>query len=166
MVATPSSGDPILASDIKVPRYIAKTSSEIVNNSNTLQNDNELFIALAVGVYRIEAFIHFTTNTAADFRCAWTTTGTMTSIGRSVLGGGTSMTAVTDSTVRNQGLAIGTANDVTGNTTASNVVREDLLIDVTVAGTLQLQWAQQTANASDTTVTTASRMFITEVEAA
>jgi hypothetical protein len=157
-------GEDILASDVVIPKYVMKAAGEVVNNSAALQNDNDLLAALPVGQYKIELFVHYTTNTAADFQCAWTATGTINSLGRTVMGGGTSMTSVTDSTLRFQGLALGTANLVSGNTTSANIVREDLLVDVVAAGTLQFQWAQGTANASDTTVTSASRMIITKVE--
>ncbi len=161
-------GEDILASDINeaIPTYIVKAGSETVNNSATLQNDNDLVVALPVGVFRIEAVIHYTSSgTTADFSAAWTTTGTMTSLGRSILGPGQGMTVLTDMNVRFQGLAIGTGSDVGGNGTSSNVYMEDMLLEVTVAGTLQFQWAQRVATAVDTILTSASRMFITKVEA-
>lgn len=165
-MAAPLSGAPILASDIVFPRYIVKAASEIVNNSATLQNDNDLFIALEVGVYWIELIVHYTTTTTADFTSAWTTTGTITTLGRTVLGPSQGMTDVTDMTVRLQGLAIGTGSAIGGNTSSSNILIERLLVDVSVAGTLQFQWAQRVATAVDTTCTGASRMLITLCEAA
>lgn len=164
-MATPLSGDPILASDLVTPSYIVKSGSETVNNSATLQNDNDLFVDLPIGVFRVEAILHYTTNTAADLSVAWTTTGTITSLARTILGPSQGMADVTDHTIRHQGLAIGSGSAIGGNTSATNITREDLLVDVSVAGRLQLQWAQRVANASDTILTAASRLIITELEA-
>ncbi len=164
-MARPSAGDPVLASDVTVPRYIVKSGSEIVNNSATLQNDNDLFVDLEVGVYWVDLIVHYTTTTTADFSGAWTTTGTITTLGRMVLGPSQGMSDVTDMTVRMQGLAIGTASALGGNASSSNICMERLLVDVTVAGRLQWQWAQRVATVTDTTCTGASRMLITECEA-
>jgi hypothetical protein len=164
MAGTPLSGDPILASDIKIPKYVPKTIAESVTSSTTMQDDNELFVALPVGTWKIELFLHFTCSTAGDIKTGWTTTGTMNVFGRSVIGGGSSMASVTDTTVRLQSLAIGTATSFGGNTSSANYIKEDILVDVTVAGTLQLQWAQNTSDVTATTVVVASRLIYTEVE--
>ncbi len=158
-------GDPILASDLVTPTYIVKSGAETINNSATLQDDNDLFVDLAVGTWRVELIAHLTSNTTADFKSAWTTTGTITALARTTLGGGSSLSVVTDMTVRMQGLAIGTPNDVGANGTSTNIYREDLLLDVSVAGRLQYQWAQNTATVVDTILTAASRLIITALVA-
>lgn len=159
-------GDPILASDLVTPTYKIKSGAETVNNSATLQDDNDLFVDLAVGTWRVELIAHYTVaNTTADFRCGWSTTGTITALGRTCFGGGDSISSITDSTMRSQGIVLSSEFAVGGSTSPSNIVREDLLLDVSVAGRLQFRWAQGTANASDTIVTAASRLIITELTA-
>lgn len=164
MVGTPLSGDPVLASDIKIPRYVPKTVSQNVTSSTVLVNDNSLFAALPVGVWRVELFMHYNGDTTGDIQVGWTTTGTITSLGRSVLAPGRTFTTITDAAVCIQGLALATVG-IYGASAATAHLKEDLLLDVSVTGTLQLQWAQNTSSATALTVSTASRMIITEVEA-
>lgn len=165
-MAVPLAGDTITASDINdvTVKYITKSANESVTSSATPQDDNDFVVALPVGVWRIEIIISYTCATTGDIMTKWTTTGTITSLGRWVLGGGTSMTVVTDETMRMQGASIGTGLIFNGNGTNSNIVREEVLVDVSVAGNLQFQWSQGTSDVTATTVTTASRMFVTKVE--
>ena len=162
-------GEDILASDIKVPRYIPKSASESVTSSTTLQDDNDFVVELTPGTWRIELMLHWSGDSVAsgvgDIKTAWTTTGTMTLLGRWLIGGGTNFVSATEMPVRMQGAALATAVSYQGNATNSNALKEDILLDVDVTGNLQLQWAQNASSAVATTVQTVSRMYITEMEA-
>ncbi len=166
---TPLSGDPILASDIKIPFFRNKSVAESVTSSTALQNDNDFAaIDLEAGkTYQVNLWMHVVGSAGAspgDIRLAWATTGTITALGRSGWGmaeGGTSMTSTQ---VRVGGHAIGTAVVYGCIDTDSTVVREEMMVTCTVAGQLTLQWAQGTSNVTSTTCSTASRIMITEVE--
>jgi hypothetical protein len=47
---------------------------------------------------------------------------------------------------------------------ATSAIHESFLVSTTTAGTLTLQWAQVTANATATVLSTSSYMLVTEVE--
>lgn len=163
-------GDPILASDLVTPTYIVKSGAESVTSSTTQQDDNDLFVDLTVGTWRVQAFLHWVgDNTGVsgtgDIDVAWTTTGTITSLGRSVIAGGRAMTSVTDATVCLQGLVLTTAAWYGGNASSTNLIVEDLLLDVSVAGRLQLTWAQHGSSGTATTLSAASRIIITQLVA-
>ncbi len=163
-------GEDILANDVNraMAYVIRKSGPESVTSSAVLQNDNDFIAALPVGLFRIELMLHWSGDTVAsgvgDIQTAWTTTGTITTMGRAAMGGGTNFVAATDMTIRMQGAALATALAFQGNGTSTNFLKEDLLLEVTVAGNLQFQWAQGSSSAVATTVATVSRMFITEIE--
>jgi len=160
-------GEDILASDINIPKYISKAASQSVTSSTVYVNDNDFSFTLPVGTYRIELVASATAVApvgTADIKMKWVNTGTMSLIGRATLGSGTAATSVTTATVRIQQLNLGT--DAAYGLNASNwIIREDLLIDVTVSGVLTLQWAQNASNATPTTLNSTSRVYITLLEA-
>jgi hypothetical protein len=159
-------GEDILASDIKVPKYIQKVANEIVNNSAVLQNDNDFALLLPIGTYRVETFLHVScANNAADIRTAWAFSGTVTSTGRSIMGAAVASTDGADTNMRWSGHGFATSVISGVSSTVASLIHEDLLFTVTVAGTLNYQWAQGTATVADTTASNASRLYITEVEA-
>lgn len=159
-------GEDILASDIKIPRFIQKAATESVTSSTVLQNDDDFVIPLTPGVYEIRLWLHVTGHaTAGDIRTAWATTGTITSNGRSVIGPSAATTDVTDGNARFSGHAITTAVICGCDAATSGVVKEELVVTCSVAGNLTLQWAQGTSSATSTNVSSASRVIITEMEA-
>lgn len=165
-MATPLSGDPVEASDITVPRIIQKAGAETVTSSVTIQADNDFVIALIPGIYRIELFLHcFGHATSGDIRTAWATTGTITAGGRSVIGPSEATTDVRAGTSRSSGHSIGTEVVCGCDATTTGVVHEDMVVTCTVAGNLTLMWAQGTSSGTATTVSAASRCYITEIEA-
>jgi hypothetical protein len=174
-MATQLAGEDILASDIVTPKYLSKASTETVTSSAVLQNDDDFVVSLPVGVWRVELFAHVSNAAAADtgdIRSAWATTGTITSMGRSVTGAGPasvdntgSVTTAGSGITRSSGHGLTTAV-ITGITDdAAGLLHEDLLLNVTVAGVLTFQWAQGTSNATGTAISTASRMYLTQLEA-
>lgn len=165
----PNAGDLVRAVDIPVTEYINKSGSESVTSSTVLQSDDHLTTSLAVGQWRIQTYLTATGAAAGDIRVAWTNTGTMSATGRACFGPGSANTDVTGAA---NNAHRDTANTLTANViygtdgSNSSAINEDLLIDVTVAGTLTLQWAQGTSSGTATTLSTSSRMYITPVEAA
>jgi len=166
-------GDDVLASDIWRTRYVYKSASEAVTSSTVLQNDNELFIALPLGQFRVETFLSVTgqnSTTLGGISMAWTNTGTMTGLTRACMGPAFGAIAQTTANLgadssrwTTHGLTTPVAYGGLGTATA--IVHEDLLVDVTIAGTLTLQWAQRASTGTATNVGVGSRLMVTQVEA-
>lgn len=164
-------GDIIYAQDINdviarlgtITNKAAATSRNSGGTGTTYVDDPHLSaIALAVGTYEIELvglFTLATTNTQ-KIKTQWAFTGTWngTTAPRQCTGPGSAQvggpTAVTDMFL--QGLHLNGQDaiyDVNLGTTSYCGFREVAgNVNVTVAGNLSLQWAQQTASANNTTL--------------
>ena len=137
---------------------VVKTADEIINNSTTLQNDDELKYALeASTVYVIEAYIYCVA--AGD---------TGIKIGASVPAGCTiRMNRVG---TQNSGSSTVIQRDSTVNIHArldnanTKIVKVTfLLLNGVTAGNFQLKWAQSTAVVANTTVKIGSAIIITKL---
>ena len=130
------------------PTIVRKTANETVNNSSVLQNDDHLLKALAANeVWLFEAVLWYTSGATPDIKLAWTvpagatlawsTLNGVNAAGASWEGGAAESTS-------------GTARDFASGagTRLTHVV--GYVANGATAGNLQLQWAQNTANASDT----------------
>lgn len=150
-------GEDILASDILPVQVRMKAVAETVNNSSALQNDDDFLFVLPIGIYSLDLWMHVTsTSNTPDIKLAWTTTGTM-SVFRSCIGPSAATTDVSATTMRCSTHAVGTSVVYGVDNAISALIKEELVINVTVAGNLQLQWAQSVATAVNTTASTASR---------
>lgn len=156
-------GNIVDAADIAVPYYLAKATSESVTSSTAFQNDDDFVLALPVGVWRVELRLTVSGPSASDLKVTWTNTGTMALIGRSVVGPSTATTDTTSGLAKFQALALGSSGTYGTDGSNSASVWEDLLIEVTVAGTLTMQWAQN-GSGTATTLSASSRVFLTKVE--
>jgi hypothetical protein len=130
-----------------VPLLVRKTALETVNNSTTLQNDDEIFWTPATSaVYQLELVVMYNSGTIPDLKLAFTvpTGAALTWAALYVDPSSGSMTVSANLTTGV--LAIGgTAGDV-------HCLVQGVLVMSTTAGNLQLQWAQNTANASNSNV--------------
>ena len=129
---------------------VRKTSDETVNNSNTLQDDDDLVIAVGANeVWYFEALLLCSSNTTADYKFNVTVPSgaTLTWVLLGPLN-----TDDTPSVSAGAGIA---GNQDIGGAAVRIMIRGMLRVSST-AGNLQLQWAQNTANASDTKVLTDS----------
>lgn len=145
------------------PLVKAKSVTQTVTSSITAVDDNDFGVTLQPGVYRVELVVHFTSaSAAADLRSLWRTTGTITVNGRSVFGPAASTADVTSDVFRASG-HFGTTAVIYGTDAGltTGTLREDLLVTVAVAGLLQWQFAQGTSSASGTSVSSASRLYVT-----
>lgn len=122
--------------------FVVKSSVETVNNSTVLQDDGELlFAAAANSTYHVRIFILFKSAATADFKYQI-----------NVPSGGL---------FRGQ-LQTGAGEETALETTSNNIAaapdgtERSFFVDgaliTTNAGNLQVQWAQQTAEVSDTKV--------------
>lgn len=134
-----------------------KTADETVNNSTTLQNDNDLLVAVQKSTeYLLRLHLEVDSNTTADFKFALILPSGATLIGTVFSDANPSLSAV----AQVADLASGHAVILSVNPTVIEVVAK--LIMSTTAGNVQLQWAQNTADVSDTIVREESYLEIVE----
>jgi hypothetical protein len=159
-------GDVVKASDIYAPSFISKSATETVTSSSTYQNDDDFIVALGVGTWRVQLFAHVSGAAAADIKVRWNFSGSVSATGRACIGPQSGTTDATVTTMRAAGH--GFASDIVYGLDGTNttIVHEDVFLTVTAPGTLTLQWAQNTGNATGTAMSTSSRMYIDELEPA
>lgn len=130
-----------------LPRIVRKTSDETVNNSATFQDDNELFLSVEASTsYRVHLQLVYQSNATPDFKYQFTapsgaTFPVWTFLGK---GGGVLVHDIAGSS----GGVVG----LDGNAANTAFEAWGILVVSSTAGTLRVQWAQNTANASDTIV--------------
>lgn len=151
---------------LKKNGYIKKASNEIVNNSTTLQNDNDFVVTLdASSVYEIQIVLCLTSNASADFKWDWAVTGGVSQLTkRAILGTGT-CTTIADANADFTTVDLNTPSNVQTDGIHEQALYERFLVQTSTTGTLQLRWAQNSAHASNTTVTTNSYMIIRKLVA-
>lgn len=131
-----------------------KLSDQTVNNSTTFVNDNDLFCALAASAsYAYELHLTQNSNGTANFKLNFTLPAGATMVRSNywnATGAGGQHGSFTGTTVGGlTGAAGDAALDMWGYLTTS-----------TTTGNLQLQWAQSTANVSDTIVRSGSFLVV------
>lgn len=143
--------------------FIEKDTDEIVNNSNTLQNDDELTYTMAANTaYAVEGSIHYTSPTAnPDFKYTFITPSgaTIYLTSESFTTSSNVETCVINSSATTCVFAGNVAPDWT--ITVHGVVQT-----AATTGALQFQWAQNSARSEDTTVKKNSWMRITPLSGA
>lgn len=128
---------------------IKKTADEARTANTTLTVDGTLKATLGVGQWRVRLLAFLSTgNATMDFKYATAFTGTATvkAYRRRQIAAGAA--AGTD----NENVAVGAAQvastAVTATTTGIATVQIDMVLNVTVAGDFQFQWAQNTSDAA------------------
>ena len=140
-----------------IPQTVTKTATETVNNSSTYQDDDDLSgLALGVGTWwvRMCLFMTCTTSATPDIKTKWTFSGTATNAIRMIKGPGSTNVASPSVITPVYLSGVPMANDaiygLNATSTFAYAEEEVFNLTVTVAGNLTLQWAQNTANASNT----------------
>lgn len=136
-----------------------KSADETVNNSATLQNDNDLAVDVeANGVYSLHLYLVYSSGATPDFKIDFTApSGTTFEASFFDYNGGSFAWGATSALGSVTGLAGTGAN-------APFILRATVFVGGT-AGTVQLRWAQNTANASDTIVRKGSRLTLVKLNA-
>lgn len=142
--------------------YVRRSAAQVVNNSTVLVNDNTLLSALpTAGTFGFRSIIFYDASTTADIKFAftipagatmeWGING-MATTGAAGVGDGTWLTAT----------ASGTAIPVGGSGvgTGMKAVMDGEITMGGTAGNLQLQWAQNTIDATNTSVHAGSRLEV------
>lgn len=155
----PAAGDDLTATTLQAliselrPLYAEKTADETVNNSAALQDDNELVLAVAANTkYEVTSLIRYNSGTTPDLKVKYTVpTGATLKWAMFAAGSGVFLGYQQDetTTAANDGAGVGVAC----------LVKGILTVGVN-AGSLTTQWAQNTANASNTIVQAGSYLLL------
>lgn len=134
--------------------YVRKTGDETVNGSDVLQNDDALLFAIGANeVWEFEFVLQTDSGTTPDFKHGISLPAGATLLGVASLF--STALAHTISTITGAAVSSGGA----GAGTNLPLVLKGVVVNGANAGTVQLQWAQNTANASDTKVKANSYVF-------
>jgi hypothetical protein len=142
------------------PLFARKTANQTVNNSTTLVNDNELLVSIEANTtYEMLLHVRYDSSTVADMKINLTLPSGCNTPHMMFLGGGTgsavqhaAAASPSFSTVDGQGVGTATAFDYVGT-----------LVNGSNAGTVRFQFAQNTAEATNTTVQAGSTLRLTKV---
>lgn len=159
-------GAKVRASDISRVQSKSKAATESVTSSTTLQDDDDLFFDMEVGKsYRVELHMAVSGATGGDIKLAWTVGGTVTKTSRSCTGPQLGTTDVLATSMKSSRHGIASSIPYgTDGTNESHIYEAVTIEDVTVAGTLQLQWAQNASSGTATTANTTSRIEWQEID--
>lgn len=139
-----------------LPIKALKALDQTVNNTATLANDNALSVAVvASAIYKFETHIRYSTNTTANLKLVFTFPAGLT-MKYDLIGKGNG-TTVLDIFPSDQT----TLQGVSGNGTVCRMA--GTITVAGTAGTLQLQWAQNVANVSNTVVQAGSHLILTQI---
>lgn len=139
----------------------------------TLTNDPELLgISLGVGTWSVylQGFWTQTTTTTQKIKTRWAFTGTWNSPPRACYGAGFTQTAGPSAATESTWSAYTSDGqdaiyDQAAGGTFGVFIEESSNVVVTAAGTLSLQWAQQTASANNTSLQPGSAFTIRKISA-
>lgn len=141
--------------DLTAGVIVRKGSDETVNNSETLQDDNDLFFQMAADdTWYFEARVLSNSGTTPDIKFAFTVP-TGSTLSWSVIQTGTTNVAELIAPIS----ASGTAAGVDGTGADSQSFIAGIVRVGGTPGNFQLQWAQNVANVSDTKVLTNSYLL-------
>jgi hypothetical protein len=142
--------------------YVRKSAAESLASNATMQSDDHITFTLAASaIYELRAYLAVTGASAADFKTQWTFTGPASGgshTNRYAIGPATTVTDVTAAAAMRHSNHTWTASTTYGTdgTNTTHIQEGGLLDTAGGSGTITLQWAQNTSNATSTVVTTSS----------
>jgi hypothetical protein len=143
-------------------KHYKKTADTSRSSTTTMANDPHLVnMALGVGLWRVQAVLFMSGAAAADFRHQFTFSGTATPDYSRLIQSPESATTDVRATLATsiQATQFGVANIGTDGVRVG-AAYEDMLLEVTVAGNLTLQWCQAVSSATATVLYTGSRIYV------
>lgn len=146
----------------RVPMVVVADADQIVNNSTTLVNDDDFVLSVEAGkIYAIGANAMVTGSAGVGgFKWALSGTATITSMRvQARILSETSGASQTGAQWTALDTSLGTVIAAASNYQATLVGT----LEINAAGTLKIQWAQNTANASDTTRKKGSSFWLMEI---
>jgi hypothetical protein len=134
--------------------YIRKAAPESVTSSTTLQDDDDLTVALEPGLYRATLALEVIADASGGIKVALATTATNSVLEGSVYfsSGGT----------YNWLSAFGASAGIT-TVFANYPVLIEAMFALADAGTVKFQWSQNASNATATTLEAGSMMFVERI---
>lgn len=144
-------GRVVIASATIQDRTVRKTADETVNNSNTLQDDNELLFAVGANeIWAFQMFIRYDSSAAADLNIGWSVpSGTTLRWKGSGLTGTSTMSESDEDAIGTMGVGTEEASSYDG-----------VVVVGATAGSVTLRWTQFTATVADTTMRVNSYIII------
>ena len=144
---------PLITDGKSVPINVVKYYDETVTSSTTLQNDNELIIKLpSNSLFEVELVLIYSSGSATpDLKVAWSVSGDyeVFSDGRVTISAATGTTVYTDCALQMNNYALVTSVLMGTVATGEMPHYEKILIKTGDGGcTLQMQWAQNTSDAT------------------
>jgi hypothetical protein len=141
--------------------YVRKSAAESLASTTTMQNDDHITFTLAASaVYDLRAYLAVTGASAADFKTQWAFTGPASAgnhTNRYALGPAATVTDVSDGNMRSTRQTWGSSVAYGTDGTNTTHIEEGGLLDTAAgSGTITLQWAQNTSNATSTVMSTSS----------
>ena len=146
-------GDIIYAADLNnLSQYVVKSANQPIASSTTYQTDSELVTpTLAIGTWHVE--LSMIATSATPVKVKWVNTGTMAN-NRRVSGAGSSVTDNADNSTGKWAVS-GFGTDVVYGyraATAQFHIEEWAMLNVTVAGTITVNWGQNASSGTNTTI--------------
>lgn len=136
------------------PVPILKSVDEMVNNSATLQDDDELALPVAADeVWSFELILFFKSSATADLKIGWSVPA-----GASMLW--QELDALSVAALIESGTLL--VDGLGASTTAITVIRGVIVVG-SAGGFVQLQWAQNSAEVSDTVIEANSHLIGTRL---
>ncbi|MBT2508796.1 hypothetical protein J7I98_23500 [Streptomyces sp. ISL-98] len=149
-----------------LPQEKWKTAHEDRSATTTFADDTDLTTELeANAVYHVIMYLHYAAISTAGFKTAWTVPSGATG-NRSAQGAGSAATDATAATTSRFGVhAFTTSVSYGTRNSASNqcLAQEEAIVTTTSAGTLAVQWAQTTSDATATRLGAGSIMIVRRI---
>lgn len=161
-MTTISAGQTPTAAQLNVIQTVVKAASQTVNNSATLVNDGELTLPVdANTTYVINAAFLHSSNSTADIKIGLTyPTGSTCSWG--AVRQDVTVSTPTGAVDLGSGSGVASGNTYTGAGTGAtqiNLLMGSIIVGST-SGAIQIQFAQNTANASNTIMLAGSYLML------
>lgn len=140
------------------PIQVRKTANQTINNSVTLTNDTQLAITFPpiAAQWTFEAMLFYTSTTVADIKFAFAADAAITAFGFFPIALATSAGGTTGDVTTQVAAATATAIAAGGSGALAGAHLVGRMATSGVAGTLQLQWAQNTLEVSNTMISAGS----------
>ena len=128
--------------------YICKAADETVNNSDTLQDDDDLLFPVGASqTWAFTLWLYVTSGTTPDLKVAII-------VPASTTGG-----AIVVDEIQTLWIGLGGSGGAVAGQGGARAIVIQGMAKITTAGNVKLQWAQNTADASDTKILAGSSLI-------
>jgi len=140
---------------------VRKTADESVTSSTVFQADDVLILPVSANeVWKFEFYLLVTAAATGDFKCRWTFPAGGTFSARSAnVGFGDATQNTLWATTTSPATAYAGLASFAANTTATPIVIDGVYVNAGTGGSVTLEWAQDTSNATATVVKANSTLW-------